>query len=1848
MINNSILLLLLIILLILIALYIYFIINDTKIKGGGGGINPMTKLNKQKDRHQFNYYRNYQYQQLHRLSHYGIPKSFFNENYLSQNFSTFQWCNNTILSKLKIISTTKDVEIYKKLNDNMINIFFKSNTTNQETDKLNILRNDILYEYMRNSLWGENGGKYLEASKIIKIYMTFRVIVPQLDPNILLDPPNILLINFKKHINKIESVVVGIKIGDEQVKKLSIESLISIIKNNDRVHVVKSNNYHSLKYWKKSPQLGQYDFIELTSEDLYRISNGDDRNIYKIHDDIFVALVDSGIPCLSNRSNILTLNPLTHMEITQCDSDITKIRDTSALLSTKYVYHNISILICLLVWAIDILNDTFRTENKEYEIVDVIMSLERAKVLNKGSPYQIILDINNIIVNILKKYIDDNVDNSRIKLIDNLINYHPNLIEETRYEEEAITVSNASLFSNQYELIKNVKKYIDSDKLTPLLIGVKSPTSSGKTMSVILLMDLIRNSGVHMKIIYICNSLIVRNSLKSLLDRVKSQDTDGLSEYLELPQTVTSIKNSDKKIIITDSENANIFLKQFAVENDDDDINNDFILCIDEPLVGADGGINNNKQITIFAELIQNIEYPHLKILMSATLPNLNMIPSLVLIYNQNIHMIVSEEMNSAATFYLYDTEFLPHEMSTSYDEFVEIVNTISTNPAILRAYQPKLVRDMYICIKNTVGLELVPDLNFYNIFADMGKVYILDIWNYTKKILNWIISSTDHELKNLIILNLREMFISRRNGTNNVIEFLNIFIKKHLPQYNRPTPALIVEESDNLYQYIAEVLKNYENILKINNQDKKKSINGGPINNIKLYTQKIMNEYETNQLYSGIGVYNSPTTKAITSSGTCSIAYSINSIINASSSALTILFSNPEISIGTNFEFDTLVIGDHFSEKSTAEGLIQLLGRMGRRGKSKNAKVYFLSEVPIYELLLPQSRGKLGGYFETLVVEWHIGKYNFLWNQYKQILSQKYNIYSPNFYKKIYEYKIIENHYGVNTDKILLLEYQEIADILKIEGYDSKNKTFYRHIIEYKKLSDIIKNGEGNKIRARSKKRTNVDIIDISNKDDTNAPKLTNSNPLTHKEKKLLVTKKTIENTLNIISDNEKIIKECLNIINTNIIIHRNQYFYDRIISLFNIGIIFLEIYIKNNLIKLAFSAFNDKGTFYRKVLRYCDFLILLYNYNGIQIKYSEIELLYDIEYYDKVNEYLKISENNFFKSPEGSVYIMDKNFNKIVIIYKELDDKLIDYYTNFTILLHKTLDSIDHKLDLKADKLVFHKIISNKEAIQKVDEYLSGNIKGDKKYPLFKPNPKNKELFAKIRTAYYKFEKRSTTTLDKNFNKAMKICLEFVTYLNPSFEKMDESFYIDIIKYYYHTYLMLTIREFPHDIKNVINIVNLQKKIYHENAIKDNITEYMEYIKLISIFYDDDDIDFYNRIYEFYTIIQKMYPTFANGKKYIDIFYTIFKKYYPNSIESDYPRIITKYQKIANFIKPKNDYTILDMIDNDFSGEYIANVFKYIKFSDKIDKFFDLKSSDYSKKIIECKKIADLLSRKYGTVYEEENIDNISIYIDNDIFYEKVVEFKILSDILSIKGIYVPLHIDDNFYELIDEYKKMADILSIQENHILYEERDLNFYYRVIEYKKLTDISSRKDHILSIIENEYDEYSDTIKKLANRCLLINADDISYMDRLLIKITEEYQKYNKFVETINSYTKFIDNIKILEGQCTEKNKEIELKKSEKSEKLEKLKLVKSEVLNELEKKEKSKNLQIEIKALEKIIKEKTQELDALIKNIESIKKQKIISKIQTVEGLRDARIKILNDILLSNNEDILILWENE
>ena len=371
-------------------------------------------------------------------------------------------------------------------------------------------------------------------------------------------------------------------------------------------------------------------------------------------------------------------------------------------------------------------------------------------------------------------------------------------------------------------------------------------------------------------------------------------------------------------------------------------------------------------------------------ILVSATLPKVEEIPNIInhfKIRNNHtddnfIRIIESNKQHISVTFINAEGYiFAPHDNVKDIDELSKFIDILN-EPLVRRGYSPEVV--LNIC-KN-IDVYLPEGMKFRDKFPFLGICTHESIREYACDILKYIVKFNDQEIFNILksikvkkinnmdintmftesaihyepfkflhvatsslfnnhIENISEPFL---RGSPKVSDLINKFdkekeivnkkiesLKKSNAKKNEYEITVLQKELDNItIQWPSEyVLNSYAHASKFNNKIK----NASTVNYVTRSDIGYLDKIPEKLLFSGISIYQPESFNDL----------QMENFLNNKDIGKGII-SNPSIVYGTNIGLSLIDIDKSFIYDGTKSIYFQLIGRVGRRGKSDTGTVIF------------------------------------------------------------------------------------------------------------------------------------------------------------------------------------------------------------------------------------------------------------------------------------------------------------------------------------------------------------------------------------------------------------------------------------------------------------------------------------------------------------------------------------------------------------------------------------------------------------------------------------------------------------------------------------------------------------------------------------------------------------------------------------------------------------------------------------------------------------------------------------------------------------------------------------------
>lgn len=422
------------------------------------------------------------------------------------------------------------------------------------------------------------------------------------------------------------------------------------------------------------------------------------------------------------------------------------------------------------------------------------------------------------------------------------------------------------------------------------------------------------------------------------------------------------------EMVISDLDSANILLEALP---------DTFIVYFDEAFAAAD------KEVT--ARIMKNL--PKISVFVSATLAEREQIPTIIN-YFKNKHELSNDDF---IKYVKSDTQHIscefispigniisPHHFVETREDLVNFLELLERTPLIQRGYSNLIVYHMYTKLKD----HLPSELELSNIFRYFGSLSNDKIREYGINILKFIVNNFT------LFDNIRKIEIEKYKNTDKDKLFTNnshYFSEENLLHVTNPSDfglyvneitENLLKDSPQLKNYIGNYqksLKNIENSIANSEKNSKKEDQIDEISELKesagsvkfnYDTKYIVNSSKHSDLYHGRFKVNKTNSELFDLSVIqdfdetyAKLFLSRIGIYNQSSmneSEMEIflkykdyfrfILSNPSITYGTNLNLTIVDIDDNMSLISTKNTLYQLIGRAGRKGKSKSASVFFRS----------------------------------------------------------------------------------------------------------------------------------------------------------------------------------------------------------------------------------------------------------------------------------------------------------------------------------------------------------------------------------------------------------------------------------------------------------------------------------------------------------------------------------------------------------------------------------------------------------------------------------------------------------------------------------------------------------------------------------------------------------------------------------------------------------------------------------------------------------------------------------------------------------------------------------------
>ena len=444
-------------------------------------------------------------------------------------------------------------------------------------------------------------------------------------------------------------------------------------------------------------------------------------------------------------------------------------------------------------------------------------------------------------------------------------------------------------------------------------------------------------------------SEIEKAKLNELYDNIDSERAENM------PEMVIADLDSAKKLL--------------------EELPDTFVVYFDEAFAAAD------KEVT--ADIMKNL--PEISVFVSATLAEKEQVPNLINNFKSShkinnddfLKYVKSDKQHISCDFISPNGKIItPHNFVETNEDLDNFLTLIDKTPLIQRGYSNIVVYNMYIKLK-----EYLPDeLQLNNIFQYFGSLtndkireYGIDLLKYVKNnfdlfvhIKNMEIEKFDNIDKDKIFTENSHYFIDDNllhvsNPENFNRHLLNITfklldkspgLKNYLSKYEKSKKVIQsnianseknskkddqVDEITELKDSYDSVKFNYDTKYIVNSIKHNETYHGkNRINNYvkELFDIDVINNFDEDYaklFLSRIGIYNQSAMKKLEME--IFLKYKDN---------FKFILSNPSITYGTNLNLTIVDIDDNMSLISTKNTLYQLIGRAGRKGKSRSASVIF------------------------------------------------------------------------------------------------------------------------------------------------------------------------------------------------------------------------------------------------------------------------------------------------------------------------------------------------------------------------------------------------------------------------------------------------------------------------------------------------------------------------------------------------------------------------------------------------------------------------------------------------------------------------------------------------------------------------------------------------------------------------------------------------------------------------------------------------------------------------------------------------------------------------------------------
>ena len=399
--------------------------------------------------------------------------------------------------------------------------------------------------------------------------------------------------------------------------------------------------------------------------------------------------------------------------------------------------------------------------------------------------------------------------------------YVPELLVITDYDK-FIPNNGIQLRKNQKEVINFVKTNFEKG----FLLSYHAMIASGKTISFVGLLKIMLNKRLsnkkykNLQYIFCCNLSSVKNQIaqycwnKNVPFAIGYKDNKGL---LTITNNYNCKSDSERLVIICSPDAACMILTDHSEDIEKGDINDRYMLFLDEPTIGAD--IKNSRVLNENVKVMENL--PKWSILSSATMPDFNDISPIIDNYkNKNsesvIGIVYSDQITIGCDVKTFDNQLVvPHLNCTTSTQLKKIIKTIKKNPFLGRIYTQKIVRILYEkCIENNIsGVDDIPELfkNIDNLNADK-------IRQFSMNLLDNISDQDDEIISNICSTNIFDNKSDNKSDNNSNNESDN--------ESDNESNDDLIFESDNEEDIIEEDNKENINFEKLGTSESHKFLN--------------------------------------------------------------------------------------------------------------------------------------------------------------------------------------------------------------------------------------------------------------------------------------------------------------------------------------------------------------------------------------------------------------------------------------------------------------------------------------------------------------------------------------------------------------------------------------------------------------------------------------------------------------------------------------------------------------------------------------------------------------------------------------------------------------------------------------------------------------------------------------------------------------------------------------------------------------------------------------------------------------------------------------------------------------